>query len=341
MIARLLRKLPEVVPNYNRDSLAAYFGVPSALLTQQGSSGPLVFHQGGAILPIARALRGTIFWPFDRSVVRGLQHILPTSDHTLEAAAMHNDAAMIALVRDGEAVVETKEPGITVRLYAGNGRAHFATHNTHDGRDWLVGAGIDNVRELGIDVGSQARRICDSSYKKAYRLANLGYTLVFALLLPERDTFVAADKPDLVLTDVIDPDYEFVDRLEKERIAEDHGLTVVAQHGVMTGIANASAYFGRMRALELTAVQDDGPGYIVKGHTSGGERLSARAEPPQSRAWNQLFTEGELKAVRDGVVQDFDGIYLSDAFLEELMLDYLGSHRRSVRWQVADWLSNR
>jgi hypothetical protein len=148
-----------------------------------------------------------------------------TSDYATEAYVAHNDRQMIQALTDGEGVIEAKEPGIAVRLYYEKRRYVFASNNTHDASEGLVGAGIENARALGIDIAAQAKAICDREYAKAYRLAKLGYVPVFALLLPERETFVPADRPDLVLVDVIDPDHEFVDRLEKERIAENRSIS--------------------------------------------------------------------------------------------------------------------
>ena len=333
-----LRALPASVGVFTRESLAAHFGLPTVLFTQRGPTGPIVFHQGGAIIPESYRLRGAIFWPKSKRVIPGIPQTLPSSDHTTEPAAVHNDRAFLDFLADGEAVIETREPGVAVRLYQHAGRPFFATHSTSDGHDPLLGAGIENVRTLGLDFGGQARRLCDQLCPKAYRLAALGYILVFVLLLPERDTLPQADHPDLVLVNVIDPDYEFVDRLEKERIAADYGLNLVAQHGRIGNIGSNADYFGRLRALELTAAQNDGPGYIVKAVNEDGEQLSVVAESSSSRSWPQRFDEFDLKAARETILEDFGNAIIPPTLLEELMLEYLGSRRRSVRWQIAKWI---
>jgi len=339
VILSLLRALPTSVKTFTRESLAAYFGLPSLLFTQRGATGPIVFHQGGAIVPVSYQIRGAIFWPADKHVIPGIPQAMPSSDHTLESAAAHNDRLFISFLVDGEAVIETREPGIAVRLYHHAGKPYFATHSTSDGHDPLLGAGIENVRSLGLDIAGQARRLCDAMCPKAYRLAAQGYVLVFVLLLPERITLPAADRPDLVLVDVIDPDYEFVDRLEKERIAQDHGLNLVAQHGRLNGIASPAEYFGRLRALELTAAQSDSPGYIVKAVNDDGERICVVAEPSSARSWPQQFDLFDLKAAYETIHEDFRGTMLPLTLLEELMLEYLGTRRRAVRWQVAEWIA--
>ncbi len=341
MIAVKLRNLAASVPVFTPESLAAYFGVPPVLFTQATPSAPIVFHQAGAALAVSYALRGTIFFPITRTAVRGLSRVLATSDYATEAAAAHNDRSLIEALTDGEGVIETKEPGIAVRLYYHKGKYHFASNNTHDGSEGLVGAGIDNARALGIDIASQARNICDRSYAKAYRLAKLGYVPVFALLLPERETYVAADHPDLVLIDVIDPDHEFVDRLEKERIAEDYALNIVRAHGRIGGVTSPGSYFSRIRALEMQATQNDLPGFVVKARGTSVGHLSVKAEPAECRAWSYTFDETDVKAAFDAVTIDFSDTVLTDTLLEELMLEYLGNRRRAVRWQVASWIAAR
>lgn len=336
-----LRALPARIGSFSRESVAAAFGLPSFLFTQRGPAGPIIFHQAGAIIPASYALRGTIFWPGDRNIVPGAPTTLPSSDHTAEPAAAHNDRALIDFLAEGEAVIEVREPGIAVRLYHHAGKAYFATNVSPDGSEPLTGAGIENARALGLDVGSQARRLCDQICPKAYRLAALGYVPVFVMLLPERETMPQADRPDLVLVDVIDPDYEFVDRLEKERIADDYGLHLVAQQGRLMQVSSPAEYFGRLRALELTAAQNDGPGFIVKAVTRQGQRLTVSAESPTSRSWAQRFEPFEIKAAHEAVRDDFGETILPPELLEELLLDYLGSRRRTVRWQAADWIARQ
>ncbi|MDR3708402.1 MAG: hypothetical protein P4L33_08875 [Capsulimonadaceae bacterium] len=340
MIESLRRLAAGTIP-YTRESLAAHFGLPSILFTQRGPSGPIFFHQAGAIIPLAYRLRGTVFWPRNRRIIPGVPQTLVSSDRTGEPEAARNDRAIIEALSYSEAVIETREPGIAVRLYEHGGRHYFATHTTHDAHDPLLGAGIENVRGLGLDIAGQARRLCDQISPRAYKLASLGYVLVFVLLLPERDTFPPADRPDLILVDVIDPDYEFVDRLEKERICADYGLHLVAQHGRIGAVATPGEYFSRLRALELASARDDdAPGFIVKAAAADGQSLRVCAEPPEARTWAQQFDIGDLKAAHETIREDFAGTILPPELLEELMLDYLCSRRRTVRWQVAGFIAS-
>jgi hypothetical protein len=341
MIHKLFTQLVQAVAlAYTPDNLARYFSLPSIYFVQHGDrDGPIVFHQAGAAVSRAIEMSGAIFWPKSRQIVRGLPRILPSSDHTREAAAAHYDRAFIDCLKNHEAVIETKEPGQAVRLYCQNGSYYFATRATHDGREPLTGAGIDNAKTLGVTLASQARRICDADCPGAYKLASLGYTLIFALLLPERESFIPADRPALVFIDAVDPDFEFVDRLEKERIAEDYALPIVASHGRIASISADSAYFGRLRALELTAAQNGDSGYVVKiKRQDDGAYFAVRAEPPGSYSWRQAFSESDMQGVYDTILEDFKAPIQPAEFLEELMLEYLGSSRRSTRWQVADWI---
>jgi len=184
-------------------------------------------------------------------------------------------------------------------------------------------------------------KICRRDYASALKLASIGYTVVFSLLIPERDDYAPADRPGLIFTDAIDPDYEFVDRLEKERIAEDYGLAVCPLEGRLINIESPATYFGRLRALEIGAAQSGGAGFVVKAKNEFGERLAVKAEPDGSRGWNQQFSETELNEALETIKEEFPKKNQPPEFLEELMLEYLGSTRRSVRWQVSRWLGSQ
>jgi hypothetical protein len=96
-----------------------------------------------------------------------------------------------------------------------------------------------------------------------------------------------------------------------------------------------------MRALELTATQNDLPGYVVKARSVDGDQIAVKAEPGDSRAWVYTFDEFDLAASYHAILTDFSQSLLTDLMLEELMLEYLGNRRRSVRWQVRDWIAKR
>ena len=205
-----------------------------------------------------------------------------------------------------------------------------------------MAAGIENVRALGIDYGAQARSLLDKLYPRAYRLADLGYTLCFEMLLPEMEAAIPADRPDLVLIDVVDPDFLFVDRLEKERIAEDYRLNLAALHGRLQGGSEAGDVYKRLRALEYIAQREGIEGYVAKARFADSDQMFLKVKPASVREAHRVFSGGDLKAVYEAVREDFAPEYLADQeFAEEAMLDYLGSHGRSARWQVQDFLERQ
>ena len=338
-IAQLLKKCAGEVEEFTRASLAEFFGVPERHFSQEGTSGPIVFHQAGSVQPISYVLRGTIFWPDNRQIVRGYPRILPVSDYTAERFAVTEERNMLTAAQDGEAVIERKEDGVTIRLYHHAGYFYCATNDVYDGGNPLVGAGIENVRSLGIDYGAQASRILESQYRRATALAAIGYTPVFEMLLPELETAVPAHRPDLVLIDVIDPDFTFADRLEKERIAEDYGLKVVATEGRMQGMTTEGAFFKRLRGLEHEASHAGIAGFVVKGRVGESDQAFLKVEPANIREYAPAFTESDLWAVFDTLSEEFPAATLVDPlFTEELMLDYLGDRSRAARWRVQDFL---
>ena len=196
---------------------------------------------------------------------------------------------------------------------------------------------------LGIDYGSSAKKLIDKLYPNAYKLADLvGYTLCFEMTLPEIETVIPADQPDMILIDVIDPDFVFADRLEKERIAEDYRLKLVELQGRLTGGSEAGDIYKRLRSLEHLAARDGIEGYVVKGRFESSDQLFLKVKPAVVRDASRLFSLPDLQAVWAAVSEDFDAETLSDLeFAEEAMLDYLGTHGRSPRWQVQDFLAEQ
>lgn len=338
-IAERLRRCVADVPVFTRDALARFFGVPISFFSQDGDA--IAFHQSGSHMALSYVLKGTLFFADTRRIVRGYPRILPTSDYTPERFAIAEERALFRALRDGEVVVEKKEDGVNIRLYIHNDQPGFATRDVWDGSNPLVSAGIENVRGLGIDYGAQARRLADKLYPRAYSLAALGYTPVFEMLLPEVDTVIPADVPDLILIDVVDPDFVFVDRLEKERIAEDYGLRVVQLQGRLVGGSEAGDVYKRLRGLEHLATQAGIEGYVVKGRFEQSDQVFVKVKPASVRDAHRVFTSGDLQAVWEAVGADFSAEYLGDAeFAEEAMLDYLGAHGRNARWQVQDFLAS-
>src|SRR5579884_2651174 len=112
-IARLLRQCRTEVEEFSPAALAKFFGVPERHFSQDGEGGPILFHQAGSTLPVSYVLRGTIFWPQDKQIVRGYPRILPLSDYTPERFAITEERQLFAAAREGEAVIERKECGAT------------------------------------------------------------------------------------------------------------------------------------------------------------------------------------------------------------------------------------
>ncbi len=338
-MAEKLRRCLVDVPVFSRETLAQFFGVPTHCFSRDGDV--YTFHQSGSHAAVSYVLKGTLFFADTRQIVRGYPRILPTSDYTPERFAVAEERALFRALRDGEVVVEKKEDGVNIRLYLHNDQPQFATRDVYNGSNPLVSAGIENVRGLGIDYGAQAKRLIDKQYPRAHALAALGYTPCFEMLLPEVDTVIPADVPDMVLIDVIDPDFVFVDRLEKERIAEDYGLRVVGLQGRMVGGSEAGDVYKRLRGLEHLAAQAGIEGYVVKGRFEQSDQVFIKVKPAGVRDAHRVFSPGDLAAVWEAVAQDFAPDYLADReFAEEAMLDYLGAHGRNARWQVQDFLAS-
>jgi hypothetical protein len=337
--ASTLRKCRESLDIFEITPIAEFFKVPKRHFHQVGVGGPIVFHQAGLTSPISYLLRGTIFWPKGKQIVRGYPRVLPSSDYTTERFAATEERRLIGVIRESEAVIENKVDGTNVRVYQHKGELFYATIDVYDGGSPLVGTGIDNVRALGIDYGAQAGRLLHAFYTQAEKLAAFGYVMVFEMLLPERETAIPAQKADLILLDVIDPDFVFVDRMEKERIAEDYGLRVVPMHGKFHGKPDALSFNKQIRGLEHIATSENLAGYIIKARTEEGDQILMKIESSQVRDWAPEFSQSDLSAVFETVVEDVgDNIKTDPIFLEEVMLDYLGYHRRNVRWQVQDFI---
>ena len=335
---RECRRLPE----WTRETLAKFFSVEVGAFSQDGPA--ITYHQAGSHAAVSYVLKGTIFFTDTRTLVRGYPRILPVSDYTTERFAATQERTLFKTLRDGEVVVEKKEDGVNIRLYQHGDKKNspfgFATRDVYDGSNPLVSAGIENVRGLGIDYGSSARKLIDKLYPQAYKLAALGFVLCFEMTLPEIDTVIPADQPDMILIDVIDPDYVFVDRLEKERIAEDYRLKLVELHGRLSGGSEAGDIYKRLRSLEHLATRDGIEGFVVKGRFEDSDQLFLKVKPAVVRDAHRLFALADLQAVWAALTEDFGPEALADAeFAEEAMLDYLGSHGRNPRWQVQDFLA--
>ncbi|HEX5323401.1 MAG TPA: hypothetical protein VFW40_06410 [Capsulimonadaceae bacterium] len=339
-IAQMLKRCAGEVKEFTPAMLAGFFGVPERHFSQESANGPILFHQAGNTQPVAYVLRGTIFWPDNRQIVRGYPRILPTSDYTPERFAITEERQILNAAREGEAVVERKESGVTIRLYHHGNFFYCATNDVYDGGNPLVGAGIENVRSLGIDYGAQAGRLLSGTYKGAMNLASIGYTPVFEMMLPELESAVPAHRPDMALIDVIDPDFTFVDRLEKERIAEDYGLKVVISEGRIQGLTTEGAFFKRLRGLEHEATREGTAGFVIKGRVEESDQAFLKVEPVAVREHFPSFPQSDLWAVYETLTEEFSQQTLADTlFVEELMLDYLGDHSRGARWQAQDFLS--
>ena len=340
-IAEKLRECTRNVAPFTRESLAEFFGVGIGSFSQEGPA--ITYHQSGSHAPISYVLKGTIFWTDTRQIVRGYPRILPASDYTTDRFAATQERFLFRALRDGEVIVEKKEDGVNIRLYKHGDKRQdkylLATRDVYDGSNPLVSAGIENVRGLGIDYGSQARLLLDKLYPLAYKLADLGYVPCFEMTLPEIETVIPADQPDMILIDVIDPDFQFVDRLEKERIAEDYRLKLVELQGRLVGGSEAGDIYKRLRSLEHLASRDGIEGYVVKGRIDQSDQMFLKVKPAYVRDAHRIFSLADLQAVWESVQADFSPTDLADLdFAEEAMLDYLGTHGRNTRWQVQDFL---
>ncbi len=175
-IAEKLRACGRDVPVFTREALAAYFGVSIGSFSEDGPA--IIYHQSGSHAAVSYVLKGTIFFRDNKQIVRGYPRILPSSDYTTDRFAATQERSLFRALRDGEVTVEKKEDGVNIRLYRrGDKRPEyfFATRDVFDGSNPLVSAGIENVRGLGIDYGSQAKKLVDKLYPLAYKLADLGY----------------------------------------------------------------------------------------------------------------------------------------------------------------------
>jgi hypothetical protein len=339
-IGQLLKRCAVEVKEFAPAALAAFFGVPGRHFSQEGTNGPILYHQAGSDQPVSYVLRGSIFWPDDKQIVRGYPRILSSSDYTPERFAVTEERRMLEAARLGEALIERKECGVTIRLYHHGNYFYCATNDVYDGGNPLVGAGIENVRSLGIDYGAQAGRLLESTYKGAMKLAAIGYVPVFEMVLPELETAFPPHRPDMVLIDVIDPDFTFVDRLEKERIAEDYRLKVIGSEGRMQELSTEGAFFKRLRGLEHEATRAGIAGFVIKGRVDESDQAFLKVEPAVVRDHSSTFPLSDLWAVYETIGEEFPPATLADAlFVEELMLDYLGDHGRAARWQVQDFLA--
>jgi len=344
-VAQQLRLGKRDIRPFTAAGLSQFFGVPAKHFHQTEPDGPIQFHPAGDPSPAAQLLRGAIFWPgdSDQLIVRGHPRIFPTSDYTNERLQVLSEPLLASSAAEGsELTVESKPHGVTVRVYTHDRELYAATDVAHDGGNPLVGAGIDNSRALGIDYGSQAARIVAARYPKVERLAMLGYVAVFVLQLPELAPDQSVDRSDLVLVDVIDPDCVFVDRLEKERIAEDYSLTVVdLVSRIALSTADPAALVRRLRALEHQPVQPGSSGVVVKGRIDdSADQLFCKVEPASERDRARELSGSDLAAVTEEMTGQFgEGVWTDELFSEELMLEYIATHHRSARWRVSQYLT--
>ncbi len=347
--AAWLRACSQTVKLFTPHSLSEFFGIEPRHFHQPQPGGAIVFNGADNSSGEAYLLHGAFFWPgtagganSEQQIVRGLPRILPTSDFTTDPFAAALEPSLATAAFSGEAVAEPKLYGSTIRVYSHNGDLYCASDVAHDGGNPLVGAGIDNSRALGIDYGGQAAGILTRRYPKVDRLARLGYVAVFILQLPEFAPDESVDSADMVLVDVIDPDYCFVDRLEKERIAEDYSLTLVDLAARLSIAADTPLPFlKRCRALEHQAAQSGMPGYIVKAHLDDRTELFCKVETSSERERDREITSSDLTAVTEEITSQFGNAIWTDRprFAEGLILEYLGTRHRSALWSVQAYLA--
>lgn len=334
------------------ETLAQFWNVPARHFFWSSQSAPIQFFALGDASDAALLLRGALFFPAasgqTNHVVRSHPRVLPTSDHTQSRYQVLLEQQIAdALGGEGSAVVEPKIHGETIRVFARAGELYCATDAAFDGGNPLVGAGIENSRALGVDYGHQAARVLTERYAKVERLTRLRYVAVFVLALPETSPGQEIDAADLILVDVIDPDQQFVERTEKERIAEDYGLSVVPLTARLTLRGGPSdtplAFVRQCRALARQAQQESLPGVIVKVHADdASDQAFVKVETLAEHDRSREFASSDLAAVVDEITGQYgDTIWADPRAAEEMMLDYLGTHHpsavRQVHRYIASW----
>jgi hypothetical protein len=338
-----LRRCAADIAVFSSESLSEFFKIPIRHFAQTGQGTPIVFHPAGDSSAESHLLRGTIFWADNRQIVRGHPRISSTSDYTQDRFQVLQEPIMAEAATRGEVTAEPKLYGATIRVYRHGGDLYCASDVSHDGGNPLVGAGIDNSGGLGIDYGGQAARLLSQRYPRVERLARLGYTSVFVLQLPDLAPDLTVDFADMVLVDVIDPDHSFVDRLERERIAEDYGLRLVDLSARLTVTSpDSMALLRRCRAFEHQASTLGSAGMIVKATIDEiGDQLFFKVEPSSERDRTRTVSPGDLAAVTDEIHNQFGDLAWDDLyFVEELILEYLGTHHRTARWRVQEYLAS-
>jgi hypothetical protein len=343
----------ESLDNLSPESLARFWNLPAQHFLWASEYSPIQFFRLGDNSETAILLRGAQFFPKNASskanrIIRSHPAIFPTSDHTQARYQILLEYTLANILGDelGEAVVEPKIPGQTIRVYAHNGDLYCATDVSFDGGNPLVGAGIENSRALGIDYGHQAARIISERYPKVDNLARLGYVAVFVLTLPETSEGYSVDRADMILVDVIDPDHQFVDRNEKERIADDFNLNVVELISRLSFTKTdfkASTFVRECRGLSRQAHQNNIPGYIIKATQDDSfDQLFVKVESASERDRSREVSPSDLAAVVDEISGQYgDEIWESSPHNgEELILDFLGTHHPSVVVQVHQFISS-
>ena len=336
----------EKLEQFTSSSLAAFWNLSTAHFLSATDDSPIQFFGLGDESDLARHLRGAQFFtktgPKSKPrIIRGHPRILPTSDQTESRSAILTEKLLFDSLASGygDAIVEPKLVGQTIRVYSQGGDLFCATDVSFDGGNPLVGAGIENSRALGIDYGHQAARLVTERYGKIDRLARLGYVGVFVLTLPETASGQTVDGADLVLVDVIDPDHQFVERNEKERVAEDYGLTVVpltTRLSVPETADSPLSFVRACRGLARQAHQEALPGYIVKIRADdSSDQAFVRVESMTERDRPREFSSSDLTAVVDEITGQYGDTIWSDPLTSEaMMLDFLGSHHASAVRQV-------
>jgi len=339
----------EKIDKMTPESLAEFWSLPVAHFLWASMSSPIQFFTLGSNSETAIFLRGAQFFPSltpgeSHRIIRSHPCIFPTSDHTQSRYQILLEQTITdCLTNSDDGFIEPKIPGQTIRVFSHNGDLYCATDISFDGGNPLVGAGIENSRSLGIDYGHQAARLVSESYPKVERLAKLGYVVVFVLSLPETSDGYNVERADLILVDVIDPDHQFVDRNEKERIADDFSLNCVELSGRITlgeNVSDPSAFVRHCRGFSRQAHQESLPGYIVKiRQDDSSDQAFVKVESASERDRSRDFSMSDLTAVVDEITGQYgDTVWTNTIQAEELMLEFLGTHHPSAVRQVHGYI---
>jgi hypothetical protein len=281
------------------------------------------------------ACDGTVFDLDSRQVVPAVGQIPEVADSSPNSIQFAAEQSIWQACHSGEVTLEQKIEGVPIRFWRKGGKLTAATMRSAEGADPLIGVGVDNPASLGLFRGAHALSLAAASYPRINDLVAIGYTPSFVMCLPEMVSMIPCERPDLILTDVLDPRFDPVDRLELERIAEDYRLRAVPLEGRLVDFNSEDALLKRLRSLGHQASQQMLAGYVVKARTLDGKWAALQVPSVDIRDWKPAFAEGDIATAAEfaASITSMTGT-VSASQIAELTLDVIGVHTRSVRRQV-------